>query len=430
MSRELPTGIVAVKRRGALVGYRTFQWVKDPERPNGRIASKRWKADATLTEMGRWREQQRVDSRKPKPVADAVETLAGFSADAVPYLEAVRSMTSYKDRARDIGEWIAIFGETPSLEIKSSRIRAAREQWLTIGPKRVLVKVKGEKPRWVSTAAPLSASAVNHRLRALENFFTVMYPGKPNPVREVPEANEPEREPRGHSFALSLEILGFMPDRTAPIKGGAHEPGSLSRARFEAMLWTGLPAVQLGKLKPELIDWIAGTMLVPRREKGKKSRRARRRQERPRRLLPQAQEALKRLFALKGNRPFSSTSLGRSMHRAIRAANVVRAEKNLPLIPESVTVYEMTRHTFGTEALRASKNLKAVQDLLGLSDLHQTERYSLAAVDEQSVIAINQLAAHARNQATSRRLTAGKVSPHKWSGQLRTPRVTDRRTHG
>src|SRR6185503_16276817 len=201
-------------------------------------------------------------------------------------------------------------------DITATPIRTARDQWLTIGPKRILERVPGEKSRWVAKPIPLSASTVNHRLRALENFFTVL--GKPNPVRDVPEAEEPDAEPRGHSFALALEILGHMPDRTTPKKNGTHEPGSLSRVRFETMLWTGLPAVQLARLKPELVDWSVGTALVPRREKGKQSRRARRRREHPRPLFPQAQDALKRFFALGANRHFSSTSLARSVRRAIR----------------------------------------------------------------------------------------------------------------
>lgn len=413
MARDLPTGIFRTAS-----GYQTFQWVPDPDRPKGRIKTKRWKADATLTAMGQWREAQRVEARKPKPVAEEpVVVLTGFAADAVTYLKAVPAMPTFPDRVRDINEWIAIFGDTPTAEITATPIRTARDQWLTVGPKRMLERVNGEKPRWVSKPLPLSASTVNHRLRALENLFTVLGK-KPNPVREVPECDEPDPAPKGHTFQLGLEILAFMPDRTTPKKNGTHEPGSLSRVRFETMLWTGLPAVQLAGLKPDLVDWIAGTVLPPRRQKGRKSRRSKRRREQPRPLLPQAIQALKRFFALGANRRFSSTSLARSVRRAIRAANVDRVTRGQPEIPLTVTVYDLTRHTFGTEVFRASKNLKAVQDLLGHADINQSARYAMAAVTEGTATAVRQLAAHAR-----RRPYRAKVSPPKSSRRERSRRT-------
>ena len=421
MARDLPTGIIRTAS-----GYRTFQRVPDPDRPNGRLVTKRWGHEATETEMVHWREAERVEARKPKPAVEQPVVLTGFAADALTYLEAVRAMPSIRDRARDIGEWIAIFGDTPTADITATPIRTARDQWLTIGPKRILERVPGEKSRWVAKPIPLSASTVNHRLRALENFFTVL--GKPNPVRDVPEAEEPDAEPRGHSFALALEILSFMPDRTTPKKNGTHEPGSLSRVRFEAMLWTGLNAVQLARLKPDVhIDWIAGTYLPPRRKKGKKSRRARRRHERPRPLLPQAITALKPFFALGANRRFSSTSLARSIRRAIRAANVVRATRDQPPIPLTPTVRDLTRHTFGTEVFRASKNLKAVQDLMDHADINQSARYAMAAVAEHTAIAVRQTAARARAGKVGGKVgavTTGNVSPPKPTRRERSRRTT------
>lgn len=402
-ARELPTGIFQTS-----TGYRTV--VRVGPGPSG-LKSKRWKTDATLTEMRQWREDERVEARRPKPAAPPPVVLVGFAAHALRYLDTVPAMTSYKERVKHIGEWIALFGDEPMSAVTAARIRAKRDRWLTVGPKRVLEKVKGQKAQWTEKAVPLSASSVNNRLRALENMFTVLWPGTPNPVRDVPEAEAPDPEPRGYSFAIALEVLSFMPDITKPKKNETHEPGSLSRARFEAMLWTGLPAVQLARLKPELVDWVAGTILVPSRQKGRKSRRARRRREHPRPLMPQAVVALKRFFALNANRKFSSSSLGKSVKSAIRAANVVRADKQLPPIPETATVYDLTRHTFGTEAMRACRNLKAVQDLMGHADINQTSRYAMAAVTEGTLLAVQQLAAHARRgRQPSGNLSRVKVS--------------------
>ncbi len=410
MARDLPTGVVRTA-----TGYRTFQWVPDPARPNGRVKTKRWKHDATDKAMIAWREEQRAAARKPTPVAELPVVLTGFAADATVYLEAVTALESYSQRVKHIAEWIGVFGDEPIAAVTPVRIRTQRDRWLTVGPQRVLEKRPGKKAAWVEKPIPLSASSVNQRLRALENFFTVVHPTRQNPVRQVDEVEGPDPEPRGYTFAIALEVLSFMPDITRPKKGETIEKGSLSRARFETMLWTSLPEIQLAQLKPDVhIDWIAGTYLRPRRQKGKKSRRARRRREQPQPLLPQAIAALKRFFALGAQHGYPwSSNLGKSVKRAIRAANVVRQRKGLPLIPESATVYDLTRHTFGTEAMRASQNLKAVQELMGHQDINQTARYAMAAVTEGTAIAVQQLAAHAAGRGGFRRQGEGKVSPHK-----------------
>lgn len=413
MPRNLPTGIVKTAS-----GFRVWQRIHPG--PHG-LKSKRFPRTATLTDMQHWREDQRTEGRKPKPITEQPVMLTGFAAEAATYLQAVRAMPSFKDRARDIADWLIIFGDQPTQAITAAAIRTARDQWLTVGPKRVLEKARGQKATWVNKPLPLAASTVNHRLRALENFFTVLHPDQPNPVRAVPEAHEPPPEPRGHTFALALEVLSYMPDVTKPVKGGTHEPGSLSRVRFEAMLWTGLPAVQLARLKPELVDWRAQTVLVPRRQKGKHSRRARTRQDQPRPLLPMAIAALKRFFALQANRQFSTSALAHSVKRAIRAANRERATRGRALIPESIRVYDLTRHTFGTEAMRASQNLKAVQDLMGHADINQTSRYAMAAVREGNRLAVRQLAASAR------KVTTGNLSPLKVSLRERSRRVRARK---
>lgn len=413
-SARIATGIFKTP-----TGYRAFVWVPRPQ-PNGRVISKRFKKTALLTTMKEWR----VDAKRDAKTAPAIKPSApkaGFAGDAAIYLAAVRAMPSYKDRVRHIADWVTVFGDEPIAAVTPVRIRAQRDRWLTVGPQRVLEKAKGQPATWVERAIPLSASSVNHRLRALENFFTVLYPTASNPVRHIDEVEEPAAEPRGHSFAIALEILSFMPDVTTPKKDETPEAGSLSRARFEAMLWTGMPAVQLGRLKPDVhIDWTAGTYLPPRRQKGKHSRRARRRQDQPRPLLPQAVAALKRFFALGANRHFSSSSLGRSVARAIRAANKVRASKRLPLIPEHATVYDLTRHTFGTEAMRASQNLKAVQNLMGHADINQTARYAMAAVTEGTATAIRQLAAAQAGGAGRRRAAKPQPSTRRAKPHRRT----------
>jgi len=430
MRKPLPAGITRTA-----TGYRAFVWVKWPGYPKGRVRSKRFTRtptyEPTVKEAVAWQDDRRVEARRKK-ADDPVPVGEGFLADAERYLETVAAMPGIKDRRRHIRDWAARFGERPRTEIQPHEIRAQRDQWLTVGPKRVLVKPKGEPARWEARAIPLSASSVNQRLRALENLYTVL-DGKDadNPVREVDEAEPPDVEPRGQSFALAYEILAFMPDVTTPKKDGAVEKGSLSRVRFEAMLVTGFPAKQLGMLQPTHVNWDAPSVVPPKRLKGRRSRRARaRRKVKPRQLMPAAVPILKRFFAMEANKKFSSTSLARSVRRAIRAANTVRAERELPLIPETLRLYDLTRHTFGTEVFRLTKNLLLVKDLMGHGDIEQSERYAMAAIQEHQVASVTELSAVARAaRLAARRPPAprggkvpGKVSPQSVSARVRTLR--------
>jgi integrase len=317
MAKSLPPGITRVMRGDVCVGYRVFQWVPWQGYPNGRVRSKRFPATTTIRAMQDWQEDRRVEARRRKGET-AVPTGIGFLADADRYLDTIATLPTWKERRTHMREWAAVFGETPSAAITSTDIRAQRDRWLTVGPKRVLIKGQG----WVAQPIPLAPHSVNLRLRALENFFTVMFPHADNPVRAVPEAEEAAPQPKGQTFALAYEILSFMPDVTTPKKGGAVESGSLSRIRFETMLVTGLTPRQLGQLRPEHVNWVEGSLLAPKRLKGRRSRRQRAgHAQKPRQLMPDAVPVLKQFFALHANAPFSSSSLRQSINRAKAAAN-------------------------------------------------------------------------------------------------------------
>jgi hypothetical protein len=428
VARTLPTGITRTA-----TGYRAFVWVPWPGYPDGRIRSKRFTRtptyEPTLKEIEEWREDRRVEARKKKG-DDPIPVGDGFLADADRYLEIVQHMVGFKDRRRHIREWAALFGERDKNEIPPHEIRAQRDRWLTVGPKRVLVKPDGKPARWEIREIPLSASTVNQKLRALENLYTVLG-GRDgyNPVREVDEAEPPEELPLGQTFALAYEILRHMPDVTRSKKDEAREAGSLSRIRYEAMLMTGFPPKQLGLLQPEHVNWTVPSVTPPKRSKGRRARRARaRRKVKPRQLMPAAVPVLKRFFAMGANVPFSATSLGRSVKRAIRTANKARARGRLPPIPETLRLYDLTRHTFGTEVFRLTKNLLLVKDLMGHATTEQSERYAQAAIQEHQVDSVAKLSRVARRAArppaTARRpgKVGGKVSPRKRSRLVRTAR--------
>jgi integrase len=233
-----------------------------------------------------------------------------------------------------------------------------RERWLTLGPRHV--------QRWVMNAetgkkvrrdnlveGPLAASTVNHRLRALENMWTVL-DGRhaDNPVRDdVPEADEEEGPIRAIPPDVVRAILATMPD-------------SATKARLRVMAATGLPHASLGRIAAADVDLKAKTVWVPGRKKGQGTRG---------RLMPITSEAVT-AFRLLGRHDawgaFSRGSLRRMWVRACHAAGLTVALRPYDL-----------RHSMATLTLEATGDVRATQMLMGHSSPKVTERYARAAVD-------------------------------------------------
>jgi integrase len=392
MARELPDGIRKEEHHGK-TGYRALQWVPWwPGYPKGRLLSKRFPIDTPIATMAAWREDQKVDARhrqtakKPLPIL-----VTGFAEDAERYLEARQTMPQFEGRKYHIRLWVELFGERNHTTIEPVEILRQREEWLTRGPK------------WVQTKSgrmlkplPLSPQEVNLRLRALENMWSTLWPKEENPVKEVDECGDAAKaQPRGQSFALCYEVRDCMPDLTTPERGGAAEIGSLSRIRFEVMFLTGLEPKQIGRLEEGAVNYQVPSIVLPLRLKGQSNKRRKRprRIVRARPLLEAALPALRRLFELRANKPFSASSLGQSLQRAIKAANVIRAAEHRPLLEMTLRLKDWTRHTFGTELYRRTGDLKVVAEFLGHSDISQAEIYAEAALQEHMITAAAKLSA-------------------------------------
>lgn len=279
----------------------------------------------------------------------------GFAGDAKRYLQAVKALPSYRERARDIDRWIQVFGHRRRATITSADIRTWRDRWMT-------------EPRG-KDQPPYAASTINHRLRALSNLWTVL-DGKraPNPVREVPEVPEPDAEPRALSYSLIEAILTAMPDRGQPEKGKPNRAPSLAKARLRVMAYTGLTYSELGRLRPTDVNLSQATMLVGRRRKGKGTRAT----VLP--LLPEAVDAFRALDAARGWGPFSGPSVRKSFLVAVKKVRKTRED-----VPESIRVHDL-RHSMGTLVFRATGSREIARDLLRHATTRTTERYTLAAI--------------------------------------------------
>jgi len=366
----------------------------------GRYFSRSFLPTSTAKERREWREDQRVKIRIGlEDEAKARAIAPGFRADALEYLQTVRALPTWSERKQHIEEWIEAFGDRARSSITSADIRRQRDEWLTIGPRRERKRQSNGKMAWVQVNKPLAPSSVNHRLRALQNLWTVL-DGRhaKNPVREVPEADEPEGEPRGIPVALIVQILAAVSNRGFATKGAKRHGWSKAKARLEVMAWLGLPPAQLALLRPEDVDWDGGTAYVRRRKKGKGVAGA----KRP--LTAKGLEALKALDTVGAWGAFTMTPVRRAWDRACRKVEEDAAAAGVTLSLEAVTPYAL-RHSFGTSTLAATKSLPATQALLGHADARTTLRYARAAVPAWLQAAAEQLDAHLAKQAKKGKAT-------------------------
>lgn len=338
----------------------------------------------------------------------------GFAADAATYLDARRAMIGIEARRKQIALWVAAFGDRPRSSIKPWEILRVRDRWLTDGPKWVY----RDKQR-VSIAAPLSASTVNQRLRALENLWTVL-DGRHayNPVREVAEADEPEAAARGLPAETIEAILAQMPDRrygralasadVDTIRRALHgrrrwgqvtalaathkvsetmirkiaagrkhrdDTPSATKIRLRAIFLNGLSHSELMAItvadlhldaSPPWV-WIAG------RRKGKGTSGT----AQP--LTAQGAAALRALVDAKALGKFSRDSMRASFRRAWEKLKL-----------EGLRPYDL-RHSFATDVLHRTGNLDITQLLLRHRDKRTTLRYGKAAVPPLLAAAIERL---------------------------------------
>ena len=96
-----------------------------------RYFSKRFPPDTTDATMLVWRTSTRNATLVTAKTARHTKAL--FAADATRYLAAVQAMPTYRDRERDIGEWVDVFGERTRANLTSTEIRTHLQRWRASG---------------------------------------------------------------------------------------------------------------------------------------------------------------------------------------------------------------------------------------------------------------------------------------------------------
>lgn len=335
--------------------------------------------------MQQWRRDERGRLRLTAPPRAGK---GSFVADAKRYLQLVATMASFKMRKRDIELWVDVFGTTPRHKITRAEIRAQRDQWHRFGPKRIFRKHQDGRRggAWVEIEAPLAASTVNHRLRALANLWTEL-DGRhaPNPAREVPELDEEEGDAFGLPYELIEAIVAAMPDRGRADKGKTRPTISLTKLRARAIAYTGLSHAELGRLTAERVNLEEGWINSGRRRKGKGVWTGRR----P--LTPLAVEALQAIAEANAWGPFSASSMRTSVKRACtKLAAAIESQPGgaeLAKVLRRLKPYDF-RHSYVSEVLEKTGDFHATQLLAGHADLRTTMRYGKKAVNPVLVAAL------------------------------------------
>lgn len=286
---------------------------------------RRHPADADLGKLKAWREAE-IKKRKKRQAA-GLAPAGTFAADAQTYLAAVTALPRYGLRCAEIAFWVALFGERRRDTILPVHIRAIRDRWLTVGPKKVQVRGQG----WVEVPEPLSASSVAKRMRALENLWTVLDGKKAdNPVRDVPEPDEETATPRDVPYDVIRRIFQRMPSQHP------------MTARCKIMAYAGLAQSELARVDRSGIRLDRAEVWVPGRKKGRGAKGG----VVP--LSPEAMAAFQLLIALDAVGPFHASSLYHFFKRyAIEAG-----------YPD-IYPYQL-RHSFFGGVQAASKDERAV----------------------------------------------------------------------
>lgn len=359
---KLPRGISRTP-----VGYRARLRVA------GQEYSQRFPFGTPIGDMQAWRRRCRAQAENRTAVAPTPGTLAD---DAERYLLLRLTMPTYHEREQHIREWVRQFGDRPRDQITPAMIQAVREQWLTRGPKlvqrwRLNLDTRKRERYFQSVPCPLSASAVNHRLRALANLWTVL-DGRHarNPAREVAEAEEPEGPPRALPVALIRRLIASMPD-------------SVAKAWIAVFAWTGLPHATIARMDASMLDLDGRAMWVPGRKKGQGTRGRR---------VPMTPDGVAawRLFLREDawRRTPPQGNMARTWRGACRRVAETLDDDAVKLGLARSRVYDL-RHSIGTLMAMVGDHVATAQ-VLGVT-LPTALRYGRAAIDPRLDAAVRRL---------------------------------------
>ena len=294
---------------------------------------KRYKPDASIKTMQAWRDETRVALRKLQPETGPAGTMRG---DVASYLEQVRAMPTYAQRAQHLELWVSeLGGSTQRESIGAADIRTILHRWRHAG---------------------LEPATCNKRRSALMHLWTVLDgKGASNPVRDVPKFTPSPSLPLGrdpHGLDAKLKLA----------------PRCRSRACCRVLLWTGMRPAELQRAEPSDLDLKAATVIV-RTAKGGRVR-----------MVPLTSQGVQAWREFDREDAWGKVPQGSPLGRWLKKA-----------IGSPIRVYDL-RHSYGTALALRGTRLDVIAALMGHSTLELTKRYTLAAVTPDAASATLRLA--------------------------------------
>lgn len=308
-------------------------------RIKGEFRSKHFPPDTDIRDLRQWREEQKA--RHVLKLPDDPNATS-FERDANTYLDLVKHLTSYRDRAHRVKWWVTFLGPRINRHnISALDIRRGLEQLRRLGK---------------------SNATLNLYRTALMHLYTVL-DGKSgrNPVRDVPHYDEepgPLILPTWATAEKVIARVGWVTNRD-----GSRRRDNLTRLRLAVLLYTGWPASTLMRLEPAHVEWKTGIVRLTARRKGRGV------SARVVPVMPKALIALKALKKAKAWGSFDTRSMNKALRRACRALKVTEFH---PYV---------LRHLFLTELALVTKDDRVVAELGLHSDTKQTRRYTAQSVD-------------------------------------------------
>lgn len=244
--------------------------------------------------------------------------------------------------------------------------------------------VKGLEIRQQLTAwkGRFSPATIKHLRRVLGAVYRAVN-GKSgyNPVRDVPTVTLRYEEPRAIPYEIIELIFAQMPDLGRAEKNEHRSTVNKTKLRLKVMAYTGIPPAQLKRILPRDVDLRAKMVLARPRRKGAGA------DARQLPLTDQGVRAFESFIAGDCFGWFNTRSAAQVFRRAITKAQhaweqeQAKQKKHIPWpLPDDTRAYDL-RHSFGTQLLLATGDLKLVADMLLHANLSTTARYTLAAVD-------------------------------------------------
>lgn len=380
-------------------------------------SAKRFPADESLRVVKQWQREERVRLEKLRPRASR----GPFDQDIARYLATLADRPRLRaERQHQLAWW----AEQPGLD--GRRLGDRRRHTFQRDELQSALAARATLPSPNRADQLMSPSSLRHYRTALFHLYSTL-DGKssPNPVRDVPAPQSPDPEPRAIPYAIIEAIFDAMqdqqrasridPQQSATIAELATRPGANKSAiarqygvtetairkivaasrprddvaaktklRLGVMAYVGLPPTQIMLLAEADVHWDEPSVLVKGRKKGKGSRTAR---------LPLTEmgvDALRAFFAGNATGPFDTTSARRvwwraiqTMYRRLAETDEAAADKLLAELKQlRARPYDL-RHSYLTQVQLVGRNIHATQQFAMHSDSRQTQRYTLAAVNQQ-----------------------------------------------